>query len=510
MIRINFFVIDENKYSLSPLISIAEEFPFSINLIKLPKTLYNLINYNEINQKLHIFFNNLEVKYKVDKKNQNIFILSWTTWYRRFFIGLSKFLQINFPESIILSGGADVTGSYNILKPYFDTLCVGEGELFFFKVLDLINKNKKDFGKTENQLKGIFINNKKNIFKLKNNKKENFTDLNDILSLIKLYIKKHKNIGIEISRQDEEQIFNSVKNSNTPVDLIFQISAVFPTKIQFFHPSEITRGCSGLCYFCQTPFISGFYERHKNIYILLKYLEYSLNFSKFYFRFISPNFLSFYYNINDLDIFNKVKLLNYTIDHKYISKKFAFNKDKKANIVFFDKFLSKMKSLNSDIKLFLGSFPSEISINFIDKETIKLLSNYSDNKDIIVGLQTASNRLLKLTGRNYNLEYFNEKLDIIVNYYNIIIDLIFGLPYETSEDKKTTFNYIKRISEIYNGKIKFNLHYFLPLPGTPFRDKYPQPLNMDDIKKFYALIGDRKGFGNWKAQMEEYFTRIKI
>lgn len=617
MVNIIFFVIDENKYSLSPLISIAEEFPFKITIIKIPKQVYSKIDKNEINNNIYMFFNSSDVINKINKDDLNIFVLSWTSWYRRFFILLNYFLKNNFNKSLIFAGGSDVTGSYKILYSFFDSICIGEGELFFFKslyiILDTLKQNKynkdkllflnndynnyknyKDynnyndindnnninnyndinkhnnsdnyktnvsfnqFKKIKNYLTGVFYNSKDKVYKynIKNSINTNlintnlvntnlintnlintnfintnglnninktrsinneiFADINDIALLIKLYLKKHRSIGINITEDNEENIIKTLYKFDNPIDQIFALSPVFPTKTKFFHPSEITRGCSGLCYFCQTPYISGIYEKHKNIYILSEYLKYSLNFNKFYFRFISPNFLSYYYNLSKITdikiekLFNKIELFNFKPDLKEVSKKFSFNKEKIPNIEIFDFMLSHFKSFNSNIKLFLGTFPSEISINFVNKEIIKLLKTYAENNDIVIGLQTASNNLLKKIGRNHDLNFFDKKIDIVAKHFNLIIDLIFGFPYETSKDRKTTFSYINNLSKRYRNKVKFNFHYFLPLPGTPLKNKKPTPLNKNEIKTIYTFIGNKNGFGNWKAQMEEFENRINI
>jgi radical SAM superfamily enzyme YgiQ (UPF0313 family) len=66
-----------------------------------------------------------------------------------------------------------------------------------------------------------------------------------------------------------------------------------------------------------------------------------------------------------------------------------------------------------------------------------------------------------------------------------LLDFIIGFPEETPDDRHATLKFIKQLALAY--KARAQVHYFLPLSGTPFSKSYPSPLDyrtIDLLKKY--------------------------
>jgi radical SAM superfamily enzyme YgiQ (UPF0313 family) len=116
--------------------------------------------------------------------------------------------------------------------------------------------------------------------------------------------------------------------------------------------------------------------------------------------------------------------------------------------------------------------------------------------------------LQNLIGRYDPLEILDEAIDFSVKKSLIpIIDIIFGLPYETDVHRDITLSFLEKK---LNDKVTANIHYFLPIAGTPFEDFEPSPIGKNDLKRILNL--QAKGFasGNFLKQMSDYRTRLKI
>jgi len=114
---------------------------------------------------------------------------------------------------------------------------------------------------------------------------------------------------------------------------------------------------------------------------------------------------------------------------------------------------------------FFGSFPSEVRPGSVSKEGMALVTKYCANDNIVIGAQSGSPRMLQLIHRGHTVEEVFESAEIIVAAgLKCIVDFIFGLPEETSEDRELTVAAIRRLTKM---GATINSHFFYPLPGTP-------------------------------------------
>ncbi|MFX0022868.1 MAG: TIGR04013 family B12-binding domain/radical SAM domain-containing protein [Candidatus Hermodarchaeota archaeon] len=332
-------------------------------------------------------------------------------------------LKLKYGDHILyIAGGPHATGDpLGVLKLGFDFVVVGEGEETIIELLKNLVK-----GSNYENIKGIAF----------------YDDQNQYL-----YTGKRKPIDLD----------------NYPP---------FPLNNRRFGAIEITRGCPYVCYFCQTPYISGTKPRHRSIESICNYVQVLYNHygDLTDVRFITPNAFSY----GSLD----GKMLNLTI---------------------LEKLLIKIREIiGKKGRIFLGTFPSEARPEHVTPETLSLVLKYANNDNITIGAQSGSQRILDLCHRDHTIKEIYKAVELILeNKLKVNVDFIFGLPGETEEDINLT---ISMMRELTNNDVRVHAHSFIPLPQTPFAKA---PVNrLKDLykKEITKLISKGFAFGDWKKQ----------
>jgi B12-binding domain/radical SAM domain protein len=244
----------------------------------------------------------------------------------------------------------------------------------------------------------------------------------------------------------------------------------FSIERKFFGPLELRRGCFNGCVFCQTP---GIFKRVR---------ERSINFVKKYVQCMKAE-------KRKRVIFTIPDVLSYGL------------KGSMVNLPHIENFLAQMAEL--DMQILLGSFPSEVFPARLAKhpEAAGLLKRYVTNKTIIVGGQSGSDRVLGLMKRNHSVKDIEDSARILREAgFAPIVDIMLGISGETRQDRKDTLKLMKNLSKHFNSR--FNVHYFMPLPGTPFHNAKPETIE-DDIKnEIYTMMKHGKASGDFFTQMD--------
>ncbi len=251
----------------------------------------------------------------------------------------------------------------------------------------------------------------------------------------------------------------------------------FPSKSSLYKPIEITRGCPYGCYFCQTSYLFSKKLKHRSIEDIKNHVSLAFERGIRDFRFITPNALAYLSNTN------------------------------KTHLTAIKDLLSSIRSIIKDKgRIFFGTFPSEIRPEFVNEEVIKILKDYVDNKTLHIGLQSGSEAMLKKAHRGHTVKDVINAMDVsLKGGFKVDIDIILGMPSETHEDMQKTINFIKNYS---NEKVNFHVHYYIPLPGTPWANFPPTPLPENVKKELEILVGKGRLWGAWKRQME-FFRLIE-
>ncbi len=262
------------------------------------------------------------------------------------------------------------------------------------------------------------------------------------------------------------KFYNGGKGEKIELDLF----PPFSLRYEKFGPIEITRGCPFVCYYCQTPQLFGAKVRHRSVNNILKYVEILKNRGMRDMRFISPN--AFSYGSED---------------------------GKEINYDALETLLKEMKKLlGKRGRIFFGTFPSEVRPEHVNERTLEILSKYSDNKRLVIGAQTGSDKLLKKIHRGHSVEDVRRAVRLARKYnYSVDIDFIFGLPFEDEQDISDSLDFME---ELISYGARIHAHTFMPLPQTPF-SKSPPGKIPEKVKKFINYyLPKGKIFGDWREQ----------
>jgi B12-binding domain/radical SAM domain protein len=361
---------------------------------------------------------------KLEKKyNKIVLAISFFTTQLFDIRALVRTIKYRFNNRVfIIAGGSHPTGDPSgILKMGFDIVVVGEGEETIIDLMKNLTKNENFYN-----VKGISYLNKENQF---------------------IYTGKRNLINLD----------------DYPP---------FPVKNIRFGAIEITRGCPYVCYFCQTPYISGTSPRHRSIQKICEYVQILANYygDLTDVRFITPNAFS-YGSIDGINL-NLEKLESLLINIR--------------------------KIIGEKGRIFLGTFPSEVRPEHVTEKTLDLVIKYADNDNITIGAQSGSQKILDSCHRGHSVEDINKAVELTLkNNLKINVDFIFGLPGENDEDIALTIRMMKDLS---NRGARVHAHSFIPLPKTPFARKDAIRIKDTYRKVINTLISKGFAFGDWKRQ----------
>lgn len=235
-------------------------------------------------------------------------------------------------------------------------------------------------------------------------------------------------------------------------------------------PIEIMRGCSFGCKFCQTPRVlrKVRYRSLAKIDEIVKYYvqRFSTR-SKIDIRFIAPNSLEYG-----------------SLDHR------------KPNLNALWSLVETVKKY--PVRMFLGSFPSEIRPEFVIPETVEVLQQ-SDSNKVAVGAQSGSDSMLEKMARGHTLQDIYNAVDYLLDGQLVPqLDFILGNPLETEKEQWETLELCKVLIKKGCG---IRLHYFMPLPGTPWGNAPPSPLSATILKEANELLKHPLVEGSFSQQM---------
>src|SRR5690606_1476179 len=149
-------------------------------------------------------------------------------------------------------------------------------------------------------------------------------------------------------------------------------------------------------------------------------------------------------------------------------------------------------------RLFYGTFPSEVRPEHVSPEVLALLARWVDNRSLIVGGQSGSERLLAATHRGHGVGVIERAVALCVEAgCTPHVDLIFGLPDETPDDVEATLALAERLVAA-GGRV--HGHTFMPLPGTPLAGAEPGVVAEATRRRLDRLAADGALYGQWRRQ----------
>lgn len=264
-----------------------------------------------------------------------------------------------------------------------------------------------------------------------------------------------------------------------PVDL--DAHPPFALGMNIVGPIEVTRGCPFSCKFCCTPFLTGGRVRDRSIDSIVHWLTQAVEKSGFDRTwFLSPNALS------------------------YGGRGHTVKEDRVEGLL---KAVTKVEGLK---EVFFGSFPSEVRPEFVTRPILEMMKEYVANKTLQIGLQSSSNRVLKLANRHHSVEEGLEAISAALDCGFIPhVDMIFGLPGETKKELLESVELCYSLAEM---GAKTHGHVFMPLPGSEYEHEAPGKLDSESRKLLGELSRKKLLTGSWSTQesMAENLSSRKL
>jgi len=238
-----------------------------------------------------------------------------------------------------------------------------------------------------------------------------------------------------------------------------------------WNPLEITRGCVYACSFCQTPFMFKARFRHRSVGNVRAHLRTLVEHGLRYVRYVSPTSLS--YGSDDTSV----------------------------NLPAVEELLAGVREeLPAGGKQYFGTFPSEVRPEHVSPEALALIARYADNRSLVIGGQSGSERLLAATHRGHDVASIERAVALCGEAgFRADVDFLFGLPGETDDDRASTIALAERITE---RGARVHSHAFMPLPGTPLANAEPSPIADDLAYSVARLEAKGAAYGQWRQQAQ--------
>jgi radical SAM superfamily enzyme YgiQ (UPF0313 family) len=151
-----------------------------------------------------------------------------------------------------------------------------------------------------------------------------------------------------------------------------------------------------------------------------------------------------------------------------------------------------------DRRIFFGSFPSELRPEHVSARALALIRRYCDNRKVIVGAQSGSERMLSAMRRGHGVEEVLQAVALCREAgLEASVDVILGLPGEEEGDRAATRALAERIAAL-GGRV--HAHAFMPLPGSPWAAERPGAIDAATRELMARLEAEGSAHGQWRAQ----------
>jgi B12-binding domain/radical SAM domain protein len=232
---------------------------------------------------------------------------------------------------------------------------------------------------------------------------------------------------------------------------------------------EITRGCIYACSFCQTPFMFKARFRHRSVGNIRQHVaRMRADGSVRYARFLTPTCLSY------------------------------GSPDESVNLSAVEELLAAVREELPEGRIYFGTFPSECRPEHVTPESLRVLKKYVDNRQLVIGGQSGSDRMLSATHRGHCVEDVRRAVHVSIEAGFVPdVDFLLGLPGETDQDRALS---IALARELVGVGARIHSHSFMPLPGTPLAGARPEPIDERARIAMEHLESQGAMHGQWRRQ----------
>lgn len=160
----------------------------------------------------------------------------------------------------------------------------------------------------------------------------------------------------------------------------------------------------------------------------------------------------------------------------------------------------------------------EVRIDMIDEPIAQALKKYKAF-DLLIGIESGSDRMLKMINKNFTVERLIAGVKILAKYdvpasYSVIV----GLPTETKAEFEATIDLLYKIYKIHPRAAAFSLGAYMPYPGSlmydfAIKEGFKPPVRTEDWGKIDRFRKDfstpwTDGARVWRIR--EYFKLLKL
>jgi B12-binding domain/radical SAM domain protein len=244
----------------------------------------------------------------------------------------------------------------------------------------------------------------------------------------------------------------------------------FNARYRKWNAIEITRGCVYACSFCQTPYMFKARFRHRSVADVRQHIDAMRECGSRFVRFLTPTSLSY------------------------------GSPDTTPDLDAVDALLASVREgAGPEAKIFFGTFPSEIRPEHITLRALEVIARWADNRTIVIGGQSGSDRILETTRRGHTVDDVIRAVELSVRAgFRPDVDFLLGLPGEEEADRIASMTLAERLVAM---GARIHSHAFMPLPGTPLRDATPSTIEPETMLAMARLESKGKAYGQWRRQV---------
>ncbi|HWE22917.1 MAG TPA: TIGR04013 family B12-binding domain/radical SAM domain-containing protein [Myxococcales bacterium] len=232
---------------------------------------------------------------------------------------------------------------------------------------------------------------------------------------------------------------------------------------------EITRGCVYACSFCQTPFMFKARFRHRSVANVREHIaRMRVDGTVRYARFLTPTCLSY------------------------------GSADESVNLAAVEELLAAVREELPQGRIYFGTFPSECRPEHVTFAALRVLKRYVDNRQLVIGGQSGSDRVLRAAHRGHCVEDVRRAVHVSLQAGFVPdVDFLLGLPGETAEDRAASIAFARELAALGT---RIHSHSFMPLPGTPLAGSRPEPIEEPTLRAMEQLESQGALHGQWRRQ----------